>query len=278
VAKEAVPVYSSVAAVGSLGRNEVRSVLDAVTKWLPDGDDWSIDCAGLGFEVRYTGPGVAPQSRVADRDLLVRCGRIILDLRVAIRSRGVHPTVQLLPDDDEPDLLAVVLPQGRSVPTPDDLALFEAIARHRDDRPPPAMIGVPAATMLRLRQAAKMEQSWIATLSHEQVDAIRLGPAVAAQPDTAPRPAAPGPARLQGSPVTAVIGSLRDLPTARLQAGQALERVLLTAASTDLPAMVLPDLLAEPARRRQVRDLVGGGLWPHCVVRLGDPAQVPGAG
>ncbi|MGS0686381.1 hypothetical protein ACVBEQ_14735 [Nakamurella sp. GG22] len=267
-------MYSSVAAVGSLGRNEVRSVLNSVTKWLPDSDDWSLDCAGLGFEIRYTGPG-GQQGRVDDRDLLVRCGRIILDLRVAIRARGVHPTVQLLPDDDEPDLLAIVLPQGRSVPTPDDLALSEAI-KHRRGRPA-AVPGVPAETMLRLRQAAKMEQSWIATLSHEQVDAIRTGSSVAEVSANLSVSGSAANVRQQGSPVTAVIGSLRDLPTARLQAGQALERVLLTATSTDLAATVLPDLLADSARRRKVRDLVGGGLWPHCVVRLGDAAQVASA-
>ena len=266
-------MYSSVAAVGSLGRSEVRSVLNSVTKWLPDGDDWSLDCAGLGFEIRYTGP-VGQQGRVDDRDLLVRCGRIILDLRVAIRARGVHPTVQLLPDDDEPDLLAIVLPQGRSVPTPDDLALSEAI-KHRRGRSA-VVPGVPAETMLRLRQAAKMEQSWIATLSHEQVDAIRTGSPVADGADLSAT-GAPANARHQSNAVTAVIGSLRDLPTARLQAGQALERVLLTAASTDLPATMLPDLLADSARRRKVRDLVGGGLWPHGVIRLGDAAHVAGA-
>ncbi len=264
-------MYSSVAAVGSLGRSEVRSVLNSVTKWLPDGEDWSLDCAGLGFEIRYTGPAV-PHGRVDDRDVLVRCGRIILDLRVAIRARGVHPTVQLLPDDDECDLLAVVLPQGRSVPTAEDLALFDAI-KHREGGP--ALVpGVPAETMRRLRQAAKMEQSWIATLSHQQVDAIRTGSTVADGAADLSSTGTPATGRQPGSPVTAVIGSLRDLPTARLQAGQALERVLLTAASTDLPATVLPDLLADPARRRQVRDLVGGGLWPHCVVRLGDAAPV----
>lgn len=261
-------MYSSVAPVGSLGRNEVGSVLASVTKCLPDGDDWSLDCAGLGFEIRYTGPA-GPQGRVDDRDLLVRCGQVILDLRVAIRARGVHPTVQLLPDEDEPDLLAVVLPQGRSVPTPDDLALFDAIVT--DGRTPPAMMtGVPAETMLRLRQAAKMEQSWIATLSLQQVEVVRSGHAESARPeDPSTAMATVHPPHL-GSPVTAVIGSLRDLPTARLQAGQALERVLLTAASTGLPAVVLTDLLERTERRRQVRDLVGGGLWPHCVVRLGE--------
>jgi hypothetical protein len=269
-------VYSSVAAVGSLGRNDVRSVVNSVTKSLPDGDDWSLDCAGLGFEIRYTGPG-SQLGRVNDRDLLVRCGRIILDLRVAIRARGVHPTAQLLPDEDEPDLLAVVLPQGRSVPTADDLALFDAI-EHRDGRPSTVMPGVPAETMLRLRQAAKMEQSWIATLSDEQVAAIRSGSAAYASPEVVPEAGPPAHPRQQRGPVTAVIGSLRDLPTARLQAGQALERVLLTAACADLAADVLPDLLAGSAGRRKVRDLVGGGLWPHCIVRLGDPASRWGVG
>ncbi len=263
-------MYSSVAAVGSLGRNEVRSVLNSVTNHLTDGDDWSLDCAGLGFEIRYTGPGDR-QARVDDRDLLVRCGQIILDLRVAIRARGVHPTAQLLPDEDEPDLLAVVLPQGRSVPTADDLALFDAIAKHRDCPPSTAMPGVPAEMMLRLRQSAKMEQSWIATLSDQQVVAIRSGSAAPARSETPPEADAPAHTRQPGRPVTAVIGSLRDLPTARLQAGQALERVLLTAACADLAADVLPDVLAGATGRRKVRDLVGGGLWPHCVVRLGDP-------
>lgn len=82
------------------------------------------------------------------------------------------------------------------------------------------------------------------------------------------------PARLRGKdfendPLIAVIGSFNDLPLSQLQAGQAMQRMLLTATAAGLSASFLSQVVEVPDTRRQLRDLLGGGLWPQTVVRLG---------
>ncbi|HVV19157.1 MAG TPA: nitroreductase family protein [Pseudonocardiaceae bacterium] len=76
-------------------------------------------------------------------------------------------------------------------------------------------------------------------------------------------------------PLIAVIGSFHDLPLARLQAGQAMQRVLLTATEAGLSASFLSQVVEVPAARRQLRDLIGGGLWPQTVLRIGYGSPVP---
>ncbi len=251
---------SSVTAVGSLARDEVTFVLDAVEHLRSDDSYWTLECTGPGFEMRC--PAVVDDKNA--RELLIHCGRVILDLRVAVRALGVHATVHLLPDNEHPDLIAVVQPQGQGVPAPEDLALLEALPLVRD-RVHHAVprTGVPAATMTRLRQSAKIEQAWLATLTDAQVRGL--------WDDDRPAPVPLDPR----AGITAVVGTLRDLPTAQLQAGQALERVLLTAVAADVQTDVLPTPLSEGADRMRVRDVIGGGLWPHSVIRLGGSPDGP---
>ncbi len=84
----------------------------------------------------------------------------------------------------------------------------------------------------------------------------------------------PGPPRRQGKdfesdPLIAVIGSFHDLPLAQLQAGQAMQRVLLTATAAGLSSSFLSQVVEVPAARTGLRDLIGGGVWPQAVLRLG---------
>jgi nitroreductase len=76
-------------------------------------------------------------------------------------------------------------------------------------------------------------------------------------------------------PLIAVIGSFHDLPLARLQAGQAIQRVLLTATEAGLSASFLSQVIEVPTTRRQLRDLIGGGLWPQTILRIGYGSSVP---
>lgn len=265
----------SVAAVGSLARDEVHFVLDAIGHLHCNGAPWTLEGTGRGFELRCPAvPGASAAgsgSGIDDadtdlRELLIGCGRILLDLRVAVRALGVHPTLNLLPEADQPDLIAVVQPQGQGVPTPEDLALLEAIPLARDRlQHAVTRSDVPAATMTRLRQSAKIEQSWLATLTDDQVQGL-----------WGAGPLSPGTPDRRGG-ITAVVGSLRDLPTARLQAGQALERVLLTAVACDVHTDVLPAPLSGGGDRMRVRDVIGGGLWPQAVIRLGGSPDGPTA-
>lgn len=76
-------------------------------------------------------------------------------------------------------------------------------------------------------------------------------------------------------PMIAVVGSFHDLPLARLQAGQAMQRVLLTAVTAGLSASFLSQLVEVPTVRKQLRELIGGGLWPQAVLRIGYGSPIP---
>jgi hypothetical protein len=59
-----------------------------------------------------------------------------------------------------------------------------------------------------------------------------------------------------------------DGPAARLQAGQAAQRVVLTATAAGVPIRSLPTVLNLPAHRQTMRELIGGGLWPQAALSL----------
>jgi hypothetical protein len=76
-------------------------------------------------------------------------------------------------------------------------------------------------------------------------------------------------------PLIAVIGSFHDRPLARLQAGQAMQRVLLTATNLGLCASFLSQVVEVTETRTRLRALIGGGLWPQTVLRIGYGSPVP---
>ncbi|HWC84056.1 MAG TPA: nitroreductase [Pseudonocardiaceae bacterium] len=69
-------------------------------------------------------------------------------------------------------------------------------------------------------------------------------------------------------PRIVVIGSFHDLPLARVQAGQAMQRVLLTATASGLAASFLPQVVEVAQTRAALREILGG-VWPQTVLRLG---------
>jgi nitroreductase len=99
------------------------------------------------------------------------------------------------------------------------------------------------------------------------------GPAIvrdlAAGSDTPGR----GHAAFEQHPWIAVLATADEDERVWVQAGQALQRVLLTATSSVLAASFLNQALEYPALRAQVRDLIGGRSWPQMILRIGYPAQ-----
>jgi nitroreductase len=273
-----------VRAVGSLTDEQVHSVLIAAAAApLPhNSQPWRFRCTPRAIELYADTARAVPVADPDHRELLLACGAALLNLRLAIRALGVHPAVQLLPDPDQPDLLAVVRLQGTSGAAPADPRLAEAIPRHRINTRPLAPTIVPVPLLNELRRAAKSEQAWMATLAPPQLpilhtllgqahDTQQHDPAFVAEWShwTGRDPeSADGMPALEPDPLIAVIGSFHDLPLARLQAGQAMQRVRLVAATAGLSASSLSQVVAVPATRKQLRELIGGGLWPQAVLRL----------
>jgi len=69
--------------------------------------------------------------------------------------------------------------------------------------------------------------------------------------------------------------SFDDTAADRLRAGQAMQRVLLTATAAGFDASFISQPVEVPPVRAELRRLLGGGLWPQIVLRLGRGAPVP---
>ncbi|MFC3454569.1 Acg family FMN-binding oxidoreductase [Amycolatopsis speibonae] len=84
-----------------------------------------------------------------------------------------------------------------------------------------------------------------------------------------------GGAGTRPDPLVVVIGSLTDERLDRLQAGQALQRVLLTATSAGLDASYISPPLMVRTARAELRRLLGCGVWPQVLLRVGYGLPLP---
>jgi len=271
-------MHTRITPVGKLSTNQVRSVLAAAsdTSAPQHPPPWYVHCTPTTIELHATPKPVA--AAVADRrQLLLACGSALLNLRLAISAQGVYPDVRMLPDPARPELLAVMRPQSRRPVTPNDRQLAAAIGDHRSDHQPDASVVIRAAVRGELRRAAEIERAWLATLTPTQLPMLRaiVGRAHRASQDN---PAFSGEWAAWGrgdrsgeqisEPLIAVIGTFHDQSATHLQAGQAMQRVALTAATARLSTTLLSQVVEVPATRGELRDLIGGGLWPQILLRF----------
>jgi nitroreductase len=254
------------------------------------------------------------QLTVADptgRALRVSCGAAILNLRLALRSMGLVPRVDLDPDDaDEP--LARVVVTGQSPPTPAEAALYEAIGRRHSNRFPFLDTEVSAAERVTLVQAAEQEGAWLslvigqaavelvvammrladrALMADEEyvaelaqwsrrgpgsVDGVSReagGPAPEVQDPLIGRDFG-GPTRAPGrdfepEPFVAVLGTFVDSPIADIDAGQALQRVLLTATVRGIASTLMTQPMEIPRLRKLLAAPVDGRVVAQAALRFG---------
>lgn len=118
------------------------------------------------FRILHAGEGVEVYSdstrslRVADpnrREMLLSCGAAILNLRLAMEYFGPRTYTTLLPDEDEPDLLARVDWGHRAEGESSDRLLFQNIVWRHTDRSPFQDWDLPQHLLTELRQEASKE-------------------------------------------------------------------------------------------------------------------------
>ncbi|GAB3147537.1 nitroreductase family protein [Amycolatopsis stemonae] len=276
---------------------------------------WRFRCTPAGLELHADPDRALPVADSDRRELLLSCGAALFNLRTAIQALGAHPATTLLPRRDEPNLLAVVRPFAARRPDPRLVGLADAIPRRHTNRTPFEPDHVPTSVVAELRHAAEVEQAWLPRLSASQLEGLRelvhkahhaqlADPAFLAEwrhwtarsPDSrdgVPEYAAgampsnnggwvlrdfgsvPRDRTDHSEPLVMVIGSFDDDRTDRIRAGQAMQRVLLTATAAGLDASFISQPVEVPAVRAELRRLLGGGLWPQIVLRLGRGAPVP---
>ena len=256
---------------------------------------------GRRWRVRDT-PPVIELSAVADGTLpladsdghaqRMACGTALFTLRLALHGYGIRPIVTLFPDRARPELLAVVRNGGEKEPTPLQARLLRAVPALRTDRRPFSADAVSPPESHALRAAAIDEGAWL-HLVHDgprraavraldlQADRLQtadpdfraeLGTRSSALGDGVPegawRPRVPG-AVLGEEPLIAVLTAHLSSSTAEVQVGQALARVLLTAAAVGLATSLLSHVVEVPRTREELRRLIGGTRPPQAVLRVG---------
>lgn len=250
------------------------------------------------------------------RQLLISCGAALAHARLAVRSASRVPEVTLLPDPDDPDLLARLRVGAPQAATQLELDLHGAAARRRTFRGTFGDTPLPDGLTQRLRAVATAEGAFLHLVSRreDQLVAAALLERATAREESDPayreeldRWIRAGDVSVDGVPVTPdsaghddvfvlrdfgsgghgrwgrggeviVLGTDTDDPRAWLQAGQALGLVLLNLTLEGAAASPLGQVLDLPDSRAQLRTLLGLGGHPQMVLRVGmpDSAGAPG--
>ncbi|MFD9963309.1 Acg family FMN-binding oxidoreductase, partial [Amycolatopsis sp. NPDC059020] len=87
----------------------------------------------------------------------ISCGAALLNLVVSLRCQGVEPRVEVLPDESEPDLLALVTRDGNHRVAVEDQTLADAVFRRHTHRRPFLDRTVPAGVRATFARAASRE-------------------------------------------------------------------------------------------------------------------------
>ncbi len=247
------------------------------------------------------------------RAVHIACGAALFNLRLAIMGAGREPVVRLLPDPRQPGLLATIRLAGVHRPSETGRELHAAIATRRTNRRPYSNLPVPPGVLGELTAAARLEGAVLHLPGEEEThrllglvaDAERdllADPGYRAElarwaggdrdrdgiPDSALGPHDPSratPVRDFGTPATdyawfeetpqlAVLSTATGTPLGWLRAGQALQRVLLTATVHGIAASPLTQPL-ETADAWLVRDPGSASESPQMILRLGYGLPVP---
>ncbi|KEI45784.1 hypothetical protein [Saccharopolyspora rectivirgula] len=237
------------------------------TVWPPNGRLWELRVHRHAVELH----SVHPSQRPADVESGHRLSRLaggaaLFNLRLCLLHKQIKPVVTLLPRLAPASTLATVRTTGRSTAPPAELAALYACAQHTG-APPLRTEPCESYEQATLVRAAREEQSWLHLLSPEQT-----GPALEL--------AVPGGSSAAAleftsafSPELAVLGSPLGSREADLLAGQALQRVWLTARHFGLSIAV--HLLTSHEARSGIRQLIGGGFFPQALLSIEPSAPIP---
>lgn len=101
------------------------------------------------------------------RERVVSCGAALLNARLGFAELGWTTTTSLLPDGNDGEVLARVVPGERREPSAQEHELATAITRRATDRDPYDVRPVPPEVIATLRAAAEQEGGWLHVVDRE---------------------------------------------------------------------------------------------------------------
>lgn len=281
---------------------------------------WSVEREGATLRLRLNRVRDELLYDPANREVIMACGAVLENLRIAARHFGRELLVTPWPNGVEDPVVAAMALGDEQDPRHEDEALFGVMARAAVPADPSTRArGVSPALVAVLRHAARCEGGWldmvvddvrrelVGDLECEAVTigdaergarcmlALRLGrePSLP-QPVEVATGGAPALAHLLSAlgasvrcanawsadraamarestvtaPMLAILGSAADGPPGWLEAGAALQRVLLHAKVQGLTATLLNEPLHHPLLRDALRTVLFTGGAPQAIVRF----------
>jgi nitroreductase len=282
---------------------------------------WRFTVTGQAIEL-YADASRQLMEDPAGREMIISCGAALFGLRLAIRSLGCQPEVDLLPEPTQRRLLARVR-AGRAAPmTSDERAMLQAVPHRHTHRGAFEPGPLPVGLLERLRDDATAEGATLAVIddgaAYEHLTAILAGWSRSRDPyptspaeirtqaetlrwtreagsqarDGVPANAFPASAGREagqlpqrdfdlgrgwgfpppGGPpasVTAVMVTPGEDEQSWLRAGQALQRMLLRAASQWVFARLQSQPLQSASVRAQIRSSLTPSGSPQLLLELG---------
>ncbi len=234
---------------------------------------WRFRLRGGGLELLLDRTRLMGEGAAAERQGRLACGAALLNLRLAVGHLGYEPVVTSVPAGADPDLLArVELGASRSSSNEEE-RLFAGIVYRHTQRDAFDSDPVPAALLAAMIEAATLEGGTLMVVDAALKGVLDRVVAIAETrgPDDVAR-AGLRARWLRGQRaagiVTAVLTSGGDEPADHLAAGQALERVLLTAAPHWVFARLATRPLESADTRAMIGDAIGTGV-PQMLLQLG---------
>lgn len=169
------------------------------------------------------------------RSLHLSCGAALLNLRLAAAQLGREPVVRLLPDRTRPSLLASVRLAGSHRTSPSERLLYAATMRPMPTPGPYGSQPPPLSVANELTEAARLEG---ASLNPGDSDG------------------------------TYVLSTRGDGPAEWLRAGQALQRILITAAAGTSATSFTYEAVPLPTQASAHPNLQSGDI-PQALIHLG---------
>ena len=180
------------------------------------------------------------------REMMISCGAALFNVRLALRSLGYIPETCVLPDPDQPTLVARVSWRQRAAADEFERRLFGCVLTRRTHRGAFDPEPLPPDTLAALRTGAARGLPTLSTATS---------------------------ARAAG--VAGLLTTAADRPVDWVNAGQALQRILLTASTSGAAVALHTQPLELPWLREFIRIQLSDGAYPHLVLRIGLVTQVP---
>lgn len=141
---------------------QVREVVEAATlaPSVHNTQPWRFGWDGAALSVREDPSRGLPVLDPEGRERLLSCGAAILNARLTLSYLGHASTVDLLPDEADPALLARIAVGGPIAVDERDRALALEIPRRHTDRGVFDPRAVPRGVLTRLEDAARQEHAW----------------------------------------------------------------------------------------------------------------------